>query len=207
MDFEPELSQVLPSDLPHRDIFITKAARHLALIVEANEVMNLTRITSPREAAIKHVLDSVMPWRMFLNARTVLDAGTGPGFPGIPLALVLPRIRFTLADSTQKKARFVQSVTRELELPNVTVSTERVEDLVKATPFDLVTARAFAPLARAMQFLAPALNEGARALLYKGPDIDQEIAEAGKLKFPVQVIARYELPEDMGSRSLVQLGS
>ena len=206
MDFERELSQVLPSDLPQRDAVIAKAARHLALIVEANEVMNLTRITSPREAAIKHVLDSVLPWRMFGGARTMLDAGTGPGFPGIPLALVLPGVRFTLADSTQKKARFVESAVRELELPNVTVSTHRVEDLAKAVHFDIVTARAFAPLSRAIQFLAPALKKGTRGVLYKGPDIDQEIADAGRLKFPVKVVARYELPEEMGSRSIVEIG-
>ncbi|MDE3199206.1 MAG: 16S rRNA (guanine(527)-N(7))-methyltransferase RsmG [Acidobacteriota bacterium] len=204
MDFEQELSQVLPSDLPHRDAVVTKGARHLELIAAANAVMNLTRIVSPREAAIKHVLDSVLPWKMFLGARTVLDAGTGPGFPGIPLALVFPATRFTLADSTQKKARFVESVVRELELPNVTVSSQRVEDLVKSATFDIVTARAFAPIDRALQFLAPALKKGTRALLYKGPDIDQEIAEAGKLRFPVRVAARYQLPDDMGSRSIVE---
>jgi len=168
--------------------------------------MNLTRITSPREAAIKHVLDSVWPWRMFLGARSVLDAGTGPGFPGIPLAVVLPEVRFTLAESTQKKARFVETVVRDLELSNVAVSAGRVEDLVKSTPYDTVTARAFAPLERALQWLAPALKTGARAVLYKGPDIDQEIQEAGRLKFPVDVIDRYELPDAMGSRTIVRVG-
>lgn len=196
----------MPADLPHRDAVVTKGARHLALIVEANEVMNLTRITSPREAAIKHVLDSVWPWRMFLGAQSVLDAGTGPGFPGVPLALALPEIRFTLAESTQKKARFVESVVRDLELSNVTVLSQRVEDLVKLMPFDRVTARAFAPLDRTLQWLAPALKKGTRAVLYKGPDIDQEIRDAGKLKFPVRVIDRYELPDAMGRRTIVQVG-
>jgi 16S rRNA (guanine527-N7)-methyltransferase len=206
LDFEAELSQVLPADLPHRDAVVSKGARHLALIAEANQIMNLTRITSPREAAIKHVLDSVWPWRMFLGARTVLDAGTGPGFPGIPLALVLPEVRFTLAESTQKKARFVEAVVGELELSNVAVSSARVEDLVKSTPYDAVIARAFAPLGRALQWLAPALKKGSRAVLYKGPDSDQEIRDAGKLKFAVRVIDRYELPDGMGSRTIVQVG-
>ena len=98
-EFADELQQVLPADLPNRDAVIQKCALHLALIVEANEYLNLTRIVSPREAAIKHVLDSVLPWRLFLGARRVLDAGTGAGFPGIPLALVLPDIRFTLSES------------------------------------------------------------------------------------------------------------
>src|SRR5665213_404287 len=107
--FEDELKDVLPRDLPNRDAVIAGCAYHLDLIVEANRIMNLTRIVSPREAAVKHVLDSVIPWRMFAGAGHVLDAGTGAGFPGIPLALVLPDIRFTLAESIQKKARFVSS--------------------------------------------------------------------------------------------------
>ena len=84
MSFEQELEDVLPSDLPNREIVVSKAAKHLELIVEANQHFNLTRILNPREAAIKHVLDSVMPWRYFEGTRTVLDAGTGAGFPGIP---------------------------------------------------------------------------------------------------------------------------
>ena len=196
---------MLPADLPNRKAVVAKGARHLAMIVEANEVMNLTRITSPREAAIKHVLDSVWPWRMFVGARSVLDAGTGPGFPGIPLAVVLPEVQFTLADSTQKKARFVESVARELELRNVCVSAQRVEDQIRATNFDLVTARAFAPLERAVKWLSPAFQKGARGVFYKGPDVAQEISDAGNLKFAVEVSGRYELPDAMGSRTIIEI--
>src|SRR5689334_1873464 len=107
--FEQALEDVLPAELPNRDVVVTKAAAHLRLIEEANRQFNLTRITGAREAAIKHVLDSVLPWRLFAGFGTVLDAGTGAGFPGIPLALALPEVRFTLAESIGKKARFVQS--------------------------------------------------------------------------------------------------
>ena len=86
MHFEDELVRVLPSDIPHRERLIEKSAQHLRLIAAANEYMNLTRISSPTEAAIKHVFDSVAPWQHFKDARLVLDAGTGAGFPGIPLA-------------------------------------------------------------------------------------------------------------------------
>src|SRR5450432_3095086 len=119
MSFADELGQLLPADLPHRDECIAGAARHLELIVEANQHFNLTRIVSPREAAIKHVLDSVLPWRLFAGAAHVADAGSGAGFPGISLALVLPGTRFTLLESTQKKARFLESVVRELKLANI----------------------------------------------------------------------------------------
>lgn len=210
MDFEQELAQVLPADIPNREVLIAKAALHLALIVEANRSMNLTRIVSPREAAIKHVLDSVLPWRLFAGAKHVVDAGTGAGFPGIPLALVLPDTRFTLAESIQKKARFVESAVAALELSNVTVAARRVEELTRDVRVDIVTARAFAPLPKALEFLGPAIGKGTRALLYKGPEVDREIAEAGremkKFRLRVGVAMRFALPDDMGSRTIVEIG-
>jgi 16S rRNA (guanine527-N7)-methyltransferase len=205
VEFEDELNRVLPSDLPNRETVIQGASKHLALIVEANRVLNLTRITTPREAAIKHVLDSVMPWRLFLDTRRVLDAGTGAGFPGIPLALVLPDTRFTLAESIRKKARFVESALVDLKLPNVEITPGRAEEL-KA---DVVTARALAPIPRVLALFRPALKTGTRILLYKGPDVEREIAEAAtearKLRARMEVVMRYDLPDSLGSRTIVQI--
>ncbi len=209
MPFEEELNQVLPADLPRRAFVIANAARHLELIVEANRYLNLTRITSPRDAAIKHVLDSVTPWRLFAAAGHVLDAGTGPGFPGIPLGMVLPDIRFTLAESIQKKARFVESTLQNLELPNVTVSARRAEELWAHSGIDVITGRAFAPLSRALGLFAPALKAGKKILLYKGPDAEREIAEAareaGRLRARLEVVMRYDLPDSLGTRTIVQI--
>jgi 16S rRNA (guanine527-N7)-methyltransferase len=209
VDFIEELNLVLPADLPNRETVIHKAAGHLELIVEVNQYLNLTRITSPREAAIKHVLDSVIPWRLFAGAKHVLDAGTGAGFPGIPLALVLPDVRFTLAESIQKKARFVASALAKLELPNVTISATRAEELAQSGEIDVVTARALAPIPKALDLLGPALKKGTRALLYKGPDVEQEIASAEKelrkSRMNARVAMRYELPDSLGSRTVVAI--
>jgi 16S rRNA (guanine527-N7)-methyltransferase len=209
LGFEEELNQVLPADLPHRDAVVAKAAQHLALIEEANRHFNLTRITGPRDAAVKHVLDAVMPWRLFAGARQVLDAGTGAGFPGIPLALVLPEVRFTLAESIQKKARFVDSALTQLALPNVTNAARRAEEMVRDGTFDIITARALAPISRALVLFAPALKGGTRMLLYKGPDVEQEIAEAAvearRLRVNMEVVMRYELPESQGTRTIVEI--
>ncbi len=101
----------------------------------------------------------------FCGAKTVLDAGTGPGFPGLPLALTLPDTRFTLAESTGKKARFVESVIADLETSNARVLPKRVEDIGKRDRFEIVTARAFAPMPKALKMLAPLLKKGTRALL------------------------------------------
>lgn len=209
MSFVAELTALLPTDLPHRENVIALAARHLDLIVETNAVMNLTRILEPREAAIKHVLDSVMPWRMFAGARDVADAGTGPGFPGIPLALTLPEVRFTLLDATQKKARFVASVVEELGLQNVTVVPQRAEEWLHKHSPQIVTGRAVAPLHKAIAFFSPGLRGGGRVLLYKGPDAETEIEEArpeAKRKHvQFRVVSRYELPDGLGERTLVEM--
>ncbi len=209
MPFESELNQVLPPDLPERDLTIRKCAEHLELIVEANQHLNLTRITTPREAAIKHVLDSVIPWRLFAGAEHVLDAGTGPGFPGVPLALVLPAIRFTLAESIQKKARFVETALVKLELPNVEVSARRAEEVWRERRADVITARAFAPVSRTLGLFGPALKAGTRILLYKGPDAEREIAESAKecakLRVRAEVVMRYDLPDSLGARTIVQI--
>jgi 16S rRNA (guanine527-N7)-methyltransferase len=209
MPFEEELAQVLPADLPQREDVIVRAARHLDLIVEANQYLNLTRITTLRKAAIKHVLDSVMPWRLFADAKSILDAGSGAGFPGIPLALVFPGGQFLLAESIQKKARFLDSAVASLELTNVTVAAERAEDVLQARRVDIITARAMAPLSRALGLFAPAIKAGARALLYKGPDAEKEIAEATaearKRQIQMRVVERYELPDALGTRTIVEM--
>lgn len=204
-----DVEALLPADLPHREHVASGAARHLQLLAEMNEVMNLTRITTPRDAVIKHILDSVMPWRLFAGAKTVLDAGTGPGFPGLPLALTLPDIRFTLAESTGKKARFVESVIADLAIHNARVLPERVEDIGNREQFEIVTARAFAPMPKALKMLTPLLKKGTRALLYKGPDVETEIADAAReaklLGVKFAIVMHYELPDGLGTRNIVQL--
>lgn len=207
VQFEEELARVLPPDLPHRDRLIEKSAQHLRLILDANDNMNLTRITCPREAAIKHVYDSVAPWRHFRGVKRVLDAGTGAGFPGIPLSLVLPEIRFTLAESTQKKARFVDSAVESLDLANVHVVAQRAEERAASRRPEIITARAIAPLTRILDLFHKALKQGARILLYKGPDIDNELAEAKKHRVSIEVLCRYDLPDGLGSRTLLELRS
>jgi 16S rRNA (guanine527-N7)-methyltransferase len=207
--FADELRQLLPGDLPFREECIAGAARHLDRIVEANQQFNLTRIVNPREAAIKHVVDSVLPWRLFQGADQVADAGSGAGFPGVPLALVLPETRFILLESTQKKARFLESVVRSLGLPNVEVRAERAEEWLSTHRVATVTARAVAPLNRAASLFAPALRGGARVLFYKGPDAATEIAEAAaetaKRQLRLRIIERYELPDALGTRTIVEM--
>lgn len=209
MPFADPLSELLPGDLPHRATVIAKSTRHLELIVEANRSFNLTRILDEREAAIKHVLDSLIPWRWFAGAREVFDAGTGAGFPGIPLALVLPEVRFTLLESIGKKSRFVEAAVADLQLGNVKVLPVRAEEALRTRNNVLVTARAVAPMTKMIPLIGPAVRAGCRALLYKGPDVEAEIREAqaeltrGRLE--ARILEQYSLPDDLGSRTFVEL--
>jgi 16S rRNA (guanine527-N7)-methyltransferase len=209
VEFEQELERVLPLDLPNRDSVITKGAQHLRMIVEANHYVNLTRIVSPLDAAVKHVIDSAIPWRLFTNARHVVDAGTGAGFPGIPLAIMLPETRFTLAESIQKKARFVESAVAALDLPNAAVSAQRAEEVTRDGSADLIVARALAPISKALELFGPALKKGTRLFLYKGPDLEREISEAArlaeKLRARIRIAMQFDLPEAMGSRRVVEI--
>jgi 16S rRNA (guanine527-N7)-methyltransferase len=209
LQFKQELASVLPADLPNRDEVIETGARHLQLVEQTNRYMNLTRITNPREAAVKHVLDSVLPWRLFEGVGTVLDAGTGAGFPGIPLALVLDAVRFSLAESVQKKAQFVESAVEELQIPNVRVTPVRAEQLMKTEAFDVVTARAVAPLWKLIPLFAPQLKRGTRMLLYKGADVQEEMdqcaGEAQKWRVRQAIVMREVLPDGFGTRTIVEL--
>lgn len=205
MEFAEELQRVLPAEIPHRDVLIEKAAQHLQAIVAANEYMNLTRILNPRDAAIKHIYDAVAPWQVFRHARRVLDAGTGAGFPGIPLSVVLPDTEFVLAESIGKKARFVEATIQALHLPNARVLVERAERVAELTHTDVITARAVAPLDRLLELFAKALKKGSRLLLYKGPDVEKELAEARKHRVRAEVIFRYDLPDELGTRTILQI--
>ncbi len=209
MSFAEELNQLLPADLPHREECVAGAARHLEMIVEANRHFNLTRSLDPRGAVIKHVVDSVLPWRLFAEAKHIADAGSGAGFPGIPLALVMPEKRFTLLESTQKKAAFIATAIEALALSNAEAVPERAEAWLASQTVDIITARAVAPLSRAIPLFAPALRKGARLLMYKGPDAQNEILEAQREQkhrhWKMRVVFEYELPDSLGSRKIVEV--
>jgi 16S rRNA (guanine527-N7)-methyltransferase len=209
VSFAEQLAELLPGDLPNRETVIGKSSRHLELIAHANQHFNLTRIVSDRDAAIKHVLDSVLPWRRFADTAEVIDIGTGAGFPGLPLSLVLPNARFTLVESIGKKARFLASAAAELELENVSVMHRRAEEVLRGRSDALITARAVAPLAKTIDLFGMAIRVGCRALLYKGPEATQEIDKAApalrKLALTARIVEEYTLPDELGTRTLLEV--
>ena len=146
------------------------AARLLALVAELavwNQTHNLTAITEPAAMLTHHLLDSLAIQPDLVGSR-IADAGTGAGFPGLPLALVNPEREFTLIDSNNKKIRFVTHALALMGLTNVTALHARSEALRPQQPFDTVVARALAPLPRLLPFVAPLCGRHTRVLAMKG---------------------------------------
>jgi 16S rRNA (guanine527-N7)-methyltransferase len=147
----------------------------LALLAHWNRAYNLTAVRDPLEMVPRHLLDSlaVLPW---VTRGPVLDAGTGAGLPGIPLAVARPALQFTLLDSNGKKTRFVRQVVLELGLSNVEVVHSRLEAYRPGPKFATITARAVASLSELCDSCAHLAAADARLLALKGRLPEPEIA-------------------------------
>lgn len=140
------------------------------LIVELerwNRRINLTAIRNPDEMVAGHILDSLAV-EPYLRGDAILDIGTGPGFPGLPLAVVHPKRRFVLLDGNGKKISFVKHAIGELGLDNATAVKARVEDYAPEARFDTVTARALATIPRLIELSAHLVGEDGQLLALKG---------------------------------------
>lgn len=154
------------------------AGRLLRLLDELarwNRTYNLTAITRREEMITHHLLDSLAVQDQ-LRGSEIADVGSGAGFPGLALALVNPQRNFTLIDSSNKKVRFMAHAARTLGLRNVTPLHSRVESMHPARPFDIVVARAFAPLPELLAKVATLCGPSTRVLAMKGKRPDDEIA-------------------------------
>jgi 16S rRNA (guanine527-N7)-methyltransferase len=151
--------------------------RYAQLLRERNEHVNLTSIVSPEGILTLHMLDSLSAASHLGDAGTVIDVGTGGGFPGIPLAVAFPRKQFTLIDGTQKKIRFVDEGIAALGIRNATAFAARAENIPKDQVFDVVIARAVATLADLVHNAGKLVAPEGRLLAMKGRLPEEEIAK------------------------------
>ncbi|WP_045728852.1 16S rRNA (guanine(527)-N(7))-methyltransferase RsmG [Xanthomonas sp. GPE 39] len=148
---------------------------YLTLLARWNRTYNLTAIRDPHDMVTRHLLDS-LAMQPFVGEGALADLGTGPGLPGLPLAIALPRLRVTLVESNGKKARFLREAVRQLGLDNARVAESRAEALDEPGGYDLLTARALDTLAGIVAIGGHLLRPGGRLLAMKGVRPDAEIA-------------------------------
>ncbi|MCI0362298.1 MAG: 16S rRNA (guanine(527)-N(7))-methyltransferase RsmG [Phycisphaerales bacterium] len=158
---------------------------YLALLLDANTRVNLTAVVDRDAVWTRHILDSLTLVGALVSAgaRSVIDVGSGGGLPGIPLAIALPDVHFTLAEATGKKSRFLEEVARELSLSNVSVVNDRAETLGQdhqhhREKYDAVIARAVGKLPVLLELTVPLAKVGGLVLAMKGEKAAQDIIDA-----------------------------
>ena len=149
---------------------------YLSLLERWNKTYNLTAIRDPREMLVKHLLDS-LAMHAFVEDQHLADLGTGPGLPGIPLAIAKPGLRVSLVESNGKKARFLREAVRQLGLDNTRVLESRAEAVDEPGQYDLITARALDRLAGIVRVGGHLLRPGGLLLAMKAARVDEEVAE------------------------------
>ncbi|MCD7099548.1 16S rRNA (guanine(527)-N(7))-methyltransferase RsmG [Stenotrophomonas sp. MMGLT7] len=174
---------------------------YLALLERWNRTYNLTAIRDPRQMVTRHLLDS-LAMQPFVAAGTLADLGTGPGLPGIPLAIARPRLQVTLVESNGKKARFLREAVRQLGLGNARVAESRAEALDEPAAYDHLTARALDTLAGIIGVGGHLLRPGGSLLAMKGVHPHEEIA-ALPPGWTLQAVHPLRVPGLDGERHLV----
>lgn len=171
------------------------------MLLEKNQVMNLTAITDPRDVAILHLLDSLaLTGLAGLEGRTVVDVGTGAGFPGVPLAIARPSARVTLLDSLGKRVDFLRESCRTLGLDNVECVHGRAEEFAgeRRETFDLAVSRAVAALPVLCELCLPLVKVGGAFWAMKSVDTEEEISASKTavkvLGGRIQAVSDYTIP-------------
>ena len=180
------------------------------LLLEKNKVMNLTAITEPHDVATLHLLDCAAVLTMAdLSGKTVVDVGTGAGFPGMPLQILQPEAKCTLLDSLGKRINFLQEVCHQLKLPHTRCIHARAEEFARdhREQFDFATSRAVAALNVLCELSLPMVKVGGAFLAMKALDSDEEIRQAksaiAQLGGSMEAVREYTIPGTDITRRLV----
>lgn len=184
------------------------------ILIEWNKVMNLTGITAADEVIQKHFIDSLAIVKAVpLTRGTVIDIGTGAGFPGIPLKIAFPDLKVTLLDSLNKRIKFLNEVTEQLGLTGIRAIHGRAEDYARQPQyreqFDFSVSRAVANLASLSEYCIPYVKKGGFFISYKSGNIDEELQQAKRAIFLLggkeRQVVKFRLPDSDIDRSLIVL--
>ena len=188
-----------------------KFYKYMNLLIEWNEKINLTAIIEPNEIILKHFIDSITILKDIKDGLTIVDVGTGAGFPGIPLSIMNPTLKITLVDSLNKRLIFLQEVINELDLKNVELVHARAEEFGRnkkyREKFDVATSRAVANLSTLSEYLLPLVKINGKAISMKAGNASQEIEDAKKaiktLGGNINNIEEFNLPQSDIGRTII----
>ncbi|WP_370238955.1 16S rRNA (guanine(527)-N(7))-methyltransferase RsmG, partial [Neptunomonas phycophila] len=169
-----------------------------------NKAYNLTAIREPLEMINLHLLDSLSVHNHLNDARDIIDVGTGPGLPGIPLAIMNPGKKFTLLDSNGKKTRFLFQVINELTLGNATEVNQRVELYRPNQVFDTIVTRAFSSIPEMLENCSHLASDQSCFMAMKGKNPESELSLVKK-GYMVSDLCRLEVPGVEGERHLIKI--
>lgn len=186
---------------------------YMNLLIEWNEKINLTAITEPNDIILKHFIDSLTILTEIKPNSTVVDVGTGAGFPGIPLKIANNSLKITLVDSLNKRINFLNDVIDKLQLKNIETIHARAEEIGKNKKFrenfDIATSRAVANISTLSEYLVPLVKQGGNIIIMKASDADEEI-ESGKnaikvLGGKIKNIEKFNLPQTDIGRTIINV--
>lgn len=183
-EFKEEIKKYLTFlNIEFEEEKIKQLYEYMNLLIEWNKSINLTAITEPKEIIIKHFIDSLIISKYINKGSTLIDVGTGAGFPGIPLKIMRSDIDVTLVDSLNKRIKFLDEVIEKLKLKNIKSIHARAENIgnnkIYREQFDYSISRAVANIATLSEYLIPLVKENGKCIYMKGPDVDEEL-EKGK---------------------------
>nr|WP_252733909.1 16S rRNA (guanine(527)-N(7))-methyltransferase RsmG [Pseudoalteromonas sp. C2R02] len=180
-----------------------KLVKYVELLDKWNKAYNLTSVREPSQMMVKHILDALVV-APHINGKNYIDVGTGPGLPGIVLAIALPNTQFILLDSLGKRVRFLTQVKHELGLSNVTPVQSRVEEYQAPVKLDGVLSRAFASIQDMVQWCEHLIDDSGKFIALKGQYPDEELASLPEnIKFEENIIL--EVPGLDAQRHLIIL--